>query len=353
MDLTTPLALIEFAVIDTETTGLTAADRICEVAVVRGRLDRPPTCWSQLVRPHPWRPIPAFILAKTGLDPRALQAAPTFAAIAPTFHTAVAGAVLVAHNLPFDRKMLTAEYARLTPVRALPTPHLDTCRLDRRVLPTSPDHKLGTLVAHYQLPAAGTAHRAGADALMTWHLLAALLTTLQQRGRTLHTLGDLLGLLDPGLPRPSGRGYGPPSPMPPPALPLPPPPGGLPRPPPLPPPLRAGFWWMVLQKSRPPLLAVALERLNHDPHPSAAALQRVSVGGQDGWSRLPLPMLTARAGPGATTQIQAAFPGRTERQAAVLRWALRRLALELAVWKGWLLEAGQAGEPLPEDLPTA
>ena len=349
MDLATPLALVEFAIVDTETTGLTAADRICEVAVVRGRLGRLPTCWSQLVRPHPWRPIPAFILAKTGLDPRALQAAPTFAEIAPTFHTAVAGAVLVAHNLPFDRKMLGAEYARLTPVPTLPTPHLDTCRLARRVLPTSPDHKLGTLVAQYRLPIPGAAHRAGADALMTWHLLAALLGTLQARGRTLQTLGDLLAVLDPGAARlhPAVGTAHPAAPT----LALGTPGPALPLPPSLPPPDSRRILVDRLQANRPPRLVTAIQYLNRDPQPRAAALQGMSVGGQDSWSRLPLGMLQARAGSAAVAQVGAAFPGRAERQAAVLRWALRGLALELAVWKGWLLEAGQAEEPLPDYLP--
>ena len=85
-----------------------------------------------------------------------------------------------------------------------------------------------------------------------------------------------------------------------------------------------------------------------------AALQGLRVGGQDRWSLL-CPWISSppRPGQGRPHQVQAALPGRAARQATVLRWALRGLALELAVWQGWLLEAGLAGEPLPAQLPTA
>jgi DNA polymerase-3 subunit epsilon len=47
-------------------------------------------------------------------------------------------------------------------------------RLSRRLLPQAPNHRLGTLASFCNLPDAGRAHRALADATTTAHLLLRL-----------------------------------------------------------------------------------------------------------------------------------------------------------------------------------
>src|SRR3954467_4087973 len=105
----TPLGLLTFAVLDLETTGLSArgADRICEIAIVRARLGRPPDPWTSLVPPG--RSIPAHIAAKTQIDDRLVAAAPSFAQLVPLVRKRLSGTVLVAHNAPFDVGFLRAE----------------------------------------------------------------------------------------------------------------------------------------------------------------------------------------------------------------------------------------------------
>jgi DNA polymerase-3 subunit epsilon len=53
--------------------------------------------------------------------------------------------------------------------------------LARRLLPSAPNHQLGTLVRHLGLPCTGRAHRALADAEMTAELLHHLLALLRTR----------------------------------------------------------------------------------------------------------------------------------------------------------------------------
>jgi DNA polymerase-3 subunit epsilon len=80
---------------------------------------------------------------------------------------------MVAHNASFDRRYWQAELARLD----LPAAQLFACTvlLSRRVHPEARSHSLGALAALHQLPSAGRAHRALADAEVT----AALLQRIQ------------------------------------------------------------------------------------------------------------------------------------------------------------------------------
>lgn len=83
-----------------------------------------------------------------------------------------------------------------------------------------------------------------------------------------------------------------------------------------------------------PVLAAQITRLNADPAPSFKAFARLTVGGSDGYSKLALPALQTAAGPVVVASVIAAFPNDRPRQAAVLRWCLRGLAVELAIRKG-------------------
>lgn len=101
-----------FAVVDLETTGLYPGghDRVVEVAVVL--VDAAGAAvgeWSTLVNPE--RDVgPTSV---HGIRSRDLADAPTFAEVAGTLADLFAGRVPVAHNLPFDLRFLTSEYAAL------------------------------------------------------------------------------------------------------------------------------------------------------------------------------------------------------------------------------------------------
>lgn len=65
----------------------------------------------------------------------------------------------------------------------------------RRIYPTSPNHKLGTLATFANLPTTGKAHRAQADAEMTANLLLHMEATLAQRFQIPHLSHALLRAL--------------------------------------------------------------------------------------------------------------------------------------------------------------
>ncbi len=199
------LAEAEFVVFDLETTGGSPADAaITEIGAVRTRgavPGRPGTPggaadgreFATLV--NPGRAIPPHVAALTGISDATVTAAPRIEDVLPRFIEFARGAVLVAHNAPFDIGFLRAACARHD-LAWPPLPTLDTAALARRMLTTDevPDCRLATLAGFFR---AGTqpTHRALDDARATTAVLNGLLDRLGRRG--VHTLEALRGF---GLP---------------------------------------------------------------------------------------------------------------------------------------------------------
>jgi ribonuclease HI len=90
----------------------------------------------------------------------------------------------------------------------------------------------------------------------------------------------------------------------------------------------------VQQAPIAPELRTSIARLNVHPGPGFGDFARLRVGGTDALSSLKLAQLTQQAGADATAAVMRAFPDNLTQQAAVLRWAMRGLAVELAIRKG-------------------
>lgn len=97
------------AVVDVETTGLYSTDRVVEVAVVT--VDRSGSIVDEFdCLINPLRdPGPSWL---HGLTPSALNGAPMFEDIALHLAALLDGAVVAAHNLRFDRRLLSHEFDR-------------------------------------------------------------------------------------------------------------------------------------------------------------------------------------------------------------------------------------------------
>lgn len=97
------------AVVDVETTGLFSADRVVEIAVVTvdrsGGIVDEFECLTNPLRD----PGPTWL---HGLTPSALRDAPLFDDIALHLAALLDGAVVAAHNLAFERRLLGYEFAR-------------------------------------------------------------------------------------------------------------------------------------------------------------------------------------------------------------------------------------------------
>lgn len=99
-----------FVVVDTETTGVYPSDRIVEIALVTISLTGEILdVYDTLVQPG--RDVSASHIH--GITASMVVAAPTFEEIAGDVAVRLHGACLVAHNLPFDYRMLRNEFERL------------------------------------------------------------------------------------------------------------------------------------------------------------------------------------------------------------------------------------------------
>jgi DNA polymerase III epsilon subunit family exonuclease len=188
------LGLLEFVVVDLETTGWSPEQAaITEIGAVRVRAG---ARRGEFVRQgefaslvNPGTPVPPGIADLTGITDWMLAAAPRLGAVLPGLLDFAQGCVLVAHNAPFDLGFLVTGCDDL----GLAWPGftvLDTVMLARRVMDPDevPDCKLSTLAGFFGARTAPN-HRALADARATADVLGWLIRRLAHRGiRTLRQL---------------------------------------------------------------------------------------------------------------------------------------------------------------------
>jgi DNA polymerase-3 subunit epsilon len=190
-----PLASCEFIVVDTETNGL-GGER-CELTEVGAVLvgggelhDR----WSSLVRTS--APLRRGIQRFTGISQAMVDAAPALELVLPQLSQRLAERVLVAHNAPFDRRVLRQAFARTGLVWPEP-PVICTAALARAMLPLQRERRLAALADALGIEVR-IAHRALADAETCARVLCALFPRLCANAGT---VADALALLAPRRPR--------------------------------------------------------------------------------------------------------------------------------------------------------
>jgi DNA polymerase-3 subunit epsilon len=187
-ELGTPLRETTFVVVDLETTGGSHLDcAITEIGAVKVRGGEVLGEFQTLVNPA--QTIPPFIAVLTGITDAMVADAPRVASALPAFLEFAQGAVLVAHNAPFDVGFLRTNAQRLG--LAWPDfPVLDTARLAHRVITRdeAPNCKLSTLARVF---GAGTTpdHRALHDARATVDVLHGIIGRLGNLG--VHSLEEL------------------------------------------------------------------------------------------------------------------------------------------------------------------
>lgn len=184
MELTAPWTTYRYVVVDVEGNGQRPPDlvELAAVPIADGKIGEART-W--LVRPP--RPITPIARRFHKISDADVAGQPPIAEVAHEMHTALAGAVFVAHNAHVDLAVVDRELG-YTPAYVV-----DTLKLARRLVPGQASYKLGALVEHFDLAGHDgelrgmAAHRAGYDALMCARLLAALAGTTPDL-----TLSDLL-----------------------------------------------------------------------------------------------------------------------------------------------------------------
>ncbi|MBX9773415.1 MAG: CBS domain-containing protein [Xanthobacteraceae bacterium] len=184
-----PLIAIDAVVLDTETTGLDAANaRVIEIGAVRlngGRIaDAPPL--RCLVRPD--IPIPAASTRIHGFSDAAVSDAPRFAAVWPDFAGYVGDTVLIGHSIGFDLAVLERECARAN-IPWQSRPSLCTRILSQIANPDLADFSLDR-VAGWLCVEAAERHSALGDAITAARVFQKLVPLLRNRG--IRTLGEAI-----------------------------------------------------------------------------------------------------------------------------------------------------------------
>ncbi|HUP27595.1 MAG TPA: exonuclease domain-containing protein [Chloroflexia bacterium] len=178
-----------FAVVDVETTGLSArtGDRICELAVVVAREGEIVDSFQTLVNPQ--RPISRGALMVNGISDSMVRDAPAFRSVAPALVRALRGTVLVAHNASFDLSFISAEL-RMAGYEPPSNPVVDTLALARRCY-SFKSNRLGEVARTLGIETKGL-HRAMADAVITWEVLKCFMKDFRSFG--INTLADITRL---------------------------------------------------------------------------------------------------------------------------------------------------------------
>jgi DNA polymerase-3 subunit epsilon len=191
-ELGTPLRDTTFVVFDLETTGTRPGpDGITEIGAVKVRGGKVLGEFATFV--NPGMPIPPQIVSLTGITTAMVHDAPRIERVLPAFLEFIAGAVLVAHNSPFDTGFMRAAcqaHGYLWPRAAV----VCTVRLARRVIPReeTPSYRLSALAALFGARTTPN-HRALDDARATVDVLHALLERVGGLG--VHSLEELLDYL--------------------------------------------------------------------------------------------------------------------------------------------------------------
>jgi DNA polymerase-3 subunit epsilon len=190
-ELGTPLSAVTFVVVDLETTGGSPKDSaITEIGAVKVRGGEQLGEFQTLV--DPGTEIPPYISVLTGITSTMVASAPRIGAVLPAFLEFARGAVLVAHNAPFDLGFLKAACAE-NGIGWPPAASVDTAVLARRLLTSDevPNCKLATLAPFFSADTS-PCHRALDDARATVDVLHGLFERLGPLGIT--TLEELTGL---------------------------------------------------------------------------------------------------------------------------------------------------------------
>ncbi len=157
-----------FYIIDFETTGLSPAngDRVIEVAALKVTNNKVVDKYQSLM--NPGFEISRRITGITGITNEMLEDAPSNSEVIHSLISFLEGNSLVAHNATFDSNFLNNELSLIK----VKNSYQFTCsmRMARRVFPSSPNHRLATLLDYRGINYSGSLHRALSDVTATYKL---------------------------------------------------------------------------------------------------------------------------------------------------------------------------------------
>lgn len=161
----------DYTVVDLETTGLDPNyDEIIEIAAVRVINNLPSDTFSALVKPN--KNVSEFITSLTGITNEMLSTAEKIEDVLKPFINFVGSDIIVGHNVNFDINFIHQNAVKCFD-KAFSNDFVDTLRLSRKYVKDVENHRLQTLVKHFNVPTDG-AHRSLADCYSTQRLFEIL-----------------------------------------------------------------------------------------------------------------------------------------------------------------------------------
>ena len=177
-----PCILMEFAIVDIETTGgMPHTHGITEIAIVIHNGVEVTGKFSTLVNPR--QKIPPFIVNMTGISDAMVAEAPLFGDVAAQIFNLLDGRIFVAHNVSFDYSFVHYHLGKAG--FQWEAPKLCTIKLSRKVFPGLLKYGLGSLTRDLGIRIEGR-HRAWGDAQATAEVLTM---AIEKQGMSpIHTL---------------------------------------------------------------------------------------------------------------------------------------------------------------------
>lgn len=164
-------SLKNYVIFDLETTGLDETrNEIIEIGAIKVK-DEKEYVFHSLIRPQ--KNITTRITKINGITNEMVMDEPSLEVILPDFLDFIEKLPLVAHNASFDMKFLMKAIDDMG-LDELECSTVDTLVLARKILPKLHNHKLETLVNHFNIETNGS-HRALDDAKATQKVLQKLI----------------------------------------------------------------------------------------------------------------------------------------------------------------------------------
>src|SRR3989344_6068163 len=161
--------------IDVETTGMSPQyDRVIEVGIIRVEDAHVVAEYNKLLNPE--RHIHPMIQTLTGISPKEIEHAPTFAEEKDEIYELLQDSIFVAHNARFDYAFLKSEFGRYE--MPFTTKQLCTARLSRLLFPKERRHGLTALIERFGLTCERR-HRAFDDAHVLWQFYQRIIDEIK------------------------------------------------------------------------------------------------------------------------------------------------------------------------------
>lgn len=147
----------QFVAIDVETTGLSPFNNeLIEISAIKYEKNQKIDTFSTLIKPK--NRIPYYITNITGITNDMVEDSPRVEEVMPELIRFIGNCPIVAHNAPFDYQFIQNYSNGHFSTNEV----IDTVSIGRKLYPSLPNHKLGTIAKHIGITEDGF-HRAEFD----------------------------------------------------------------------------------------------------------------------------------------------------------------------------------------------